>query len=179
MKNRNIGLLGGGLPQASLANRLAETGRWEVYTMFLEGPLLSPAVHTARDFRDVLWLCGTLILPCPVCREGLVLNAPLWQGPPVDAGQFLGLIGKGVLLLTGAVSPAFARAAAAKEVTFTPLPPPEREDGWPDLVMDHLGRARDKKVRPRPRGQSPNTPLAMSTDSLASRAYQSAPIFWA
>ena len=122
MKNHNIGLLGGGLPQASLANRLAETSRWEVYTMFLEGPLLSPAVHTARDFRDVLWLCGTLVLPCPVCREGLVLNAPLWQGPPVDAGQFLGLIGKGVLLLTGAVSPAFARAAAAKEVTFTPCP---------------------------------------------------------
>ena len=179
MKNHNIGLLGGGLEQAALANGLADTGRWEVYTMFLEGPLLSPKVRTARDFRDVLWLCGTLVLPHPVCREGLVLNAPLWQGPPADAGQFLGLIGKGVLLLTGAVSPAFARAAAAKEVTFTPLPPPEREDGWPDLVMDHLGRARDKKIRPRPRGQSPNTPLAMSTDSLASRAYQSAPIFWA
>ena len=128
-----------------------------------------------RDLSSPL----TLVLPHPVCREGLVLNAPLWQGPPADAGQFLGLIGKGVLLLTGAVSPAFARAAAAKEVTFTPLPPPEREDGWPDLVMDHLGRARDKKVRPRPRGQSPTTPLAMSTDSLASRAYQSAPIFWA
>ena len=48
MKNRNIGLLGGGLPQASLANRLAETGRWEVYTMFLEGPLLRSEEHTSE-----------------------------------------------------------------------------------------------------------------------------------
>ena len=148
--------------------------------MFLEGPLLSPKVQTARDFRDVLWLCGTLVLPSPVCREGLLLNAPLWSGPPVDAGQFLGLIGKGVLLLAGEMTPEFVRAAAAKEVAVTPLPPVEREEDWPELVTNYLERAGDKKVRPRPRDQgSPNTPLAMSTDSLASRAYQSAPIFWA
>lgn len=151
MKNQHIGLLGGGLSQAALANRLAETGLWEVHAMFLEGPLLSPKVDAARDFRDVLWLCGTLVLPDPVCREGLILDAPLWSGPPVDAGQFLGLIGKGVLLLAGTMTPAFARAAAAREVAVTPLPPVKREEDWPELVTACLDRAGDKRVRPRPK----------------------------
>ncbi len=101
MKNHNIGLLGGGMEQAALANRLAEDGGRQVYAMFLEGALLSPKVHTVRDFRDALWLCSVLVLPDPVCREGLLLNAPLWQEAPVDVGQFLGDIGKGVLLLAG------------------------------------------------------------------------------
>ena len=149
MKNRNIGLLGGGLPQASLANRLAETGRWEVYTMFLEGPLLSPAVHTARDFRDVLWLCGTLVLPCPVCREGLLLNAPLWQEAPVDVGQFLGDIGKGVLLLAGEMPPEFSKACAAKEVPITPLSSGTAPEDWPEMVTAYLDHVQEKRVRPR------------------------------
>lgn len=151
MKNRSVGLLGGGLEQAALANRLAADGRWEVYAMFLEGPLLSPEVHIARDFRDVLWLCGTLVLPHPVCREGLLLNAPLWSGPPVDAGQFLGLIGKGVLLLAGETTPAFSAAAASREVAVTPLPRTERGEDWVLAVTDYLDRARVKRVGPRPR----------------------------
>ncbi|MCI8653321.1 MAG: hypothetical protein HFF11_06490 [Angelakisella sp.] len=151
MKNHNIGLLGGGLEQAALANGLADTGRWEVYTMFLEGPLLSPKVRTARDFRDVLWLCGTLVLPHPVCREGLLLNAPLWQGPPVDAGQFLGSIGKGALLLAGEMTPAFSRAAAAKEVAVTPLPPIDRPEDWPQAVTKYLESTKVTRIRPRPR----------------------------
>lgn len=149
MSNRNIGLLGGGLPQAALANRLAEGGGWEVYAMFLEGPLLSPAVHTVRDFRDALWLCSVLVLPDPVCREGLWLNAPLWQGPPVDAGQFLGNIGKGALVLAGEMTPAFRSAAAAREVPVIPLPGTAREEDWPQAVTDCLGRVRDRRVRPR------------------------------
>ena len=60
MKNHNIGLLGGGMEQAALANRLAEDGGRQVYAMFLEGALLSPKVHTVRDFRDALWLCSVL-----------------------------------------------------------------------------------------------------------------------
>lgn len=149
MNNHNIGLLGGGLPQAALANRLAEGGGWEVYAMFLEGPLLSPAVHAVRDFRDALWLCSVLVLPDPVCREGLVLNAPLWQGPPVDAGQFLGSIGKGALVLAGEMTPAFRGAAAAREVPVVPLPGTAREEDWPETVTDYLAHARDRQVRPR------------------------------
>ena len=140
MKNHNIGLLGGGLEQAALANRLAASRRWEVYAMFLEGPLLAPEVHAARDFREVLWLCGTLVLPPVVCREGLLLETPLWSGPPVDAGQFLGLIGKGVLLLAGEQTPAFSRAAAAQEVAVTSLPPVSRPEDWPETVAAYLAR---------------------------------------
>ena len=88
MKNRNIGLLGGGEEQVALANRLAAETQWEVYAMFLESPRLSPQVHAAVDFRDVLWLCRVLVLPDPACREGELLNAPLWPGRPVEAGQF-------------------------------------------------------------------------------------------
>lgn len=154
MNNHNIGLLGGGLEQAALANHLEEDTGWEVYAIFLEGPLLSPRVHAARDFRDVLWLCGTLVLPDPVCQEGLWLNAPLWQGPPVDAGQFLGSIGKGVLLLAGEMTPEFSRAAAAKELAVTPLfpqncPGPVCGEDYRDAVLAALERASDRRVRPR------------------------------
>lgn len=152
MNNRNIGLLGGGLAQVSLANHLAEDPGREVCAMFLEGPLLSPKVQVAKDFRDVLWLCGTLILPDPVCREGLLLNAPLWQGPPVDAGQFLGSIGKGVLLLAGEMTPEFSKACAAKEVPVTPLFPagkPRTEEDYRAAVLSALEKASDRRVRPR------------------------------
>ena len=145
MKNHNIGLLGGGMEQAALANRLAEDGGRQVYAMFLEGALLSPKVHTVRDFRDALWLCSVLVLPDPVCREGLLLNAPLWQEAPVDVGQFLGDIGKGVLLLTGETNPAFRRAAASKEVAVTELP---RAAGWEEY-RDSVVAAVQRAASPR------------------------------
>lgn len=138
MKNRNIGLLGGGEEQVALANRLAAETRWEVYAMFLESPRLSPRVHAAVDFRDVLWLCRVLVLPDPACREGELLNAPLWPGRPVEAGQFLGSIGKGVLLLAGETTPALRRAAAAREVALTTLPPGRPGQDWAQRVLDYL-----------------------------------------
>lgn len=95
MKNHNIGLLGGGMEQAALANRLAEDGGRQVYAMFLEGALLSPKVHTVRDFRDALWLCSVLVLPDPVCREGLLLNAPLWQERRWTLASFWGILARG------------------------------------------------------------------------------------
>ena len=124
MKNPYIGFLGGGRPQVELANRLAEEG-FRVRAMFLKSPELSPQVHISEDFRDDLWLCGTLILPDPVCLRGLELNAPFWPAP-VDAGQFLGSIGKGVLLLAGEMTPEFRAAAAAREVAVTPFSAAQR-----------------------------------------------------
>lgn len=145
MKNRNIGLLGGGEEQLALAGRLAAETQWEVYAMFLESPRLSPRVHAAVDFRDVLWLCRVLVLPDPACREGELLNAPLWPGRPVEAGQFLGSIGKGVLLLTGETNPAFRRAAASKEVAVTELP---RAAGWEEY-RDSVVAAVQRAASPR------------------------------
>lgn len=138
MKNKNIGLLGGGKEQVRLANRLAAETDWTVYAMFLETPDLSPGVRVVRDFRDALWLCRVLVLPHPACLEGETLNAPLWPGRPVEAGQFLGSIGKGVLLLTGETTPALRRAAAAKEVALTPLPPAKCGEDWPQAVLGYL-----------------------------------------
>ena len=149
MKNHNIGLLGGGMEQAALANRLAEDGGRQVYAMFLEGALLSPKVHTVRDFRDALWLCSVLVLPDPVCREGLLLNAPLWQEAPVDVGQFLGDIGKGVLLLAGEMTPEYSKACAAKEVPITPLSSGTAPEDWPEMVTAYLDHVQEKRVRPR------------------------------
>ena len=123
MNNPYVGLLGGGEAQVSMANRLAEEPGRRVIAMFLRSPALSPAVEVPEDFRDGLWRCGVLILPDPVCRRGLELNAPFWPGT-VDAGQFLDRIGKGVLLLAGETTPEFRAAAAAREVALTPFPIP-------------------------------------------------------
>lgn len=151
MKTRTIGLIGGGEEQVQLANWLAENTPWEVYALLLESPDLSPRVRTAADFRDILWLCWTLVLPDPVCREGTVLNTPLWPGRPVEAEQLLDGIGRGVLLLAGETTPEFRRAAAARELPVTPLPGgggwEERRDG----LLSALDKAADRRVRPRPR----------------------------
>lgn len=149
MKVQTIGFLGGGEEQLRLANWLAENTPWEVYAMFLESPDLSPKVHTAPDFRDILWLCWALALPDPACREGAELNTPLWSGRPVDAGQFLGSIGKGVLLLAGETTPEFRRAAAAREVAVTPLPGGSCWEDRRDNLLTALERASARQVRPR------------------------------
>jgi len=149
MKSRTIGFLGGGEEQVKLANWLAENTPWEVYAMFLESPELSPKVDTAPDFRDVLWLCWTLVLPDPVCREGRTLNAPLWPGRPVDVGQFLGGIGKGVLLLAGETTPEFDRAAAAREVAVTHLPGGVGWEDRRDSLLAVLEQRSARRVQPR------------------------------
>lgn len=149
MKTQTIGLLGGGKEQLYLANWLAENTPWEVYAMFLESPDLSLRVRTTADFRDILWLCWALVLPDPVCREGTVLNAPLWSGRPVEAEQFLEVIGRGVLILAGEATPEFHRAAAARELPVTSLPAgsgwEERRDG----LLKALDRAAHRRVTPR------------------------------
>lgn len=149
MKTRTIGLVGGGEEQVRLANWLAENTDWEVYAIFLESRSLSPKVHTAPDFRDVLWLCWVLVLPDPVCREGTVLNAPLWPGRPVEAEQFLEVMGRGVLLLSGETTLAFRRAAAARELPVTYL---SGRGGWEerrDSLLTALDKAACRRVRPR------------------------------
>lgn len=149
MKARTIGLVGGGEEQVRLANWLAENTSWEVYAMFLKSPGLSPKVHTTPDFRDVLWLCWALVLPDPVCREGTVLNAPLWPGRPVEAEQFLEVMGRGVLLLAGETTPEFRRAAAARELPVTCL---SGSGGWEarrDGLLTALDKAACRRVRPR------------------------------
>lgn len=153
MKGQTIAFLGGGPEQIRLANWMAESTPWEVHAIFLESPELSPKVHIARDFRDVLWLCWVLVLPDPVCREGDVLNAPLWPGRPVEAGQFLGSIGKGVLVLAGEESEDFSRAAAAKEVAVTPLPGRSWKNRR-DRLLEILEKRKERKVEPRPVSES-------------------------
>lgn len=149
MKTKTIGLLGGGKEQLYLANWLAENTPWEVYVMFLESHELSPEVRTAADFRDVLWLCWTLVLPDPVCREGIVLNSPLWPGRPVEAEQFLDVVGRGVLLLAGETTPEFRHAAAARELPVVHLPGGNGWEGRRDGLLKALGQAADRRVRPR------------------------------
>lgn len=151
MKTRTIGLLGGGKEQLYLANWLAENTPWEVYVMFLESHQLSPEVRTAADHRDILWLCWTLVLPDPVCREGTVLNTPLWPGRPVEAGPLLDGIGRGVLLLAGETTPEFRRAAAARELPVTYLPGGDSWEQRRDGLLSALDKAADRRVRPRPR----------------------------
>lgn len=149
MKTKTIGLLGGGREQVYLANWLAENTSWRVYAMFLESREVSPKVRTARDFRDVLWLCWALVLPDPVCRKGTILNAPLWPWRPVEAEQFLEVIGKGVLLLAGETTPEFRRAAAARELPLTPLPVGSGWEQRRDNLLKALEWAGDRQVRPR------------------------------
>lgn len=141
MNNRCIGFLGGGRDQWELARWFARSTDWEVYPIFLTGPEEDPALPVIADFRDVLWLCSVLVLPDPACREGTILNAPLWSGRAVEAGQFLGQIGKGVLLLAGETTPAFRRAAAAREVAVTRLPP---AGSWEER-RDHLLAAMERR----------------------------------
>ena len=145
MNNRNIGFLGGGPDQLRLAWWFGEQTEWTAYAMLLQGPEISPRVQVVEDFRDALWLCSVLVLPDPACREGELLNAPLWPGRPVEAGQFLGSIGKGVLLLTGETNPAFRRAAASKEVAVTELP---RAAGWEEY-RDSVVAAVQRAASPR------------------------------
>lgn len=144
MNNRCIGFLGGGGEQWELARWFARAAGWEVYPIFLAGPEADPALREVSDFRDVLWLCSVLVLPDPVCREGLILNAPLWPGGEVDAGQFLGFIGKGVLLLAGEMTPAFRRAAAAREVAVTRLPRGESPEERHRTLLEAVSRARGR-----------------------------------
>lgn len=149
MKTQTIGLLGGGEEQLHLANWLAENTSWEVYAMFLESPDLSPRVRTAPDFRDILWLCWVLVLPDPVCRNGTVLESPLWPGRPPESEQFLDCVGRGVLLFAGETTPEFRRAAAARELPVTHLP---GRSGWErrrDALLDALDRSAHRRVMPR------------------------------
>ena len=148
MRNDYIGFLGGGSFQERLANSLAETGKFHVCVMFLQSPELSSQVLAPEDFRDVLWLCGTLILPDPVCSRGLELNAPLWP-VPVDAGQFLGSIGKGVLLLGGEMTPEFRAAAAARELAVTRLSAAGDWEEYRREVLQARSRAGTMTKRPR------------------------------
>lgn len=149
MKTQTIGLLGGGKEQLCLANWLAENTPWEVYAMFLESRDLSPRVRNPADFRDVLWLCWALVLPDPACREGTVLNAPLWPGRPVEAEQFLDIIGKGVLLFAGETTPDLRRAAAARELPVTDLSGGDSWEERRDRLLSALDKAADRRVRPR------------------------------
>lgn len=149
MKTQTIGIIGGGAEQIHLANWLAENTDREVYAIFLESRELSPKVHTAADFRDVLWLCWTLVLPDPVCREGTVLSAPLWPGRPVEVGPILDGIGRGVLLLAGETTPEFRRAAAARELPVTPLPGGGGWEARRDSLLTALEKASNRRVRPR------------------------------
>ena len=145
MNNRNIGFLGGGPDQLRLAGWFGEQTEWTAYAMLLQGPEISPRVQVVEDFRDALWLCSVLVLPDPVCRQGEILFTPLWPGRDVEAGQFLGSIGKGVLLLTGETNPAFRRAAASKEVAVTELP---RAAGWEEY-RDSVVAAVQRAASPR------------------------------
>ena len=121
MKNPNIGILGGDARYIHLANALAQDG-YQVHCMFLEAPGLSEAVHRVEDFRDALPFCAALLLPIPVCREGLQLNAPFWpEDRNRDIGQFLEDIGKTTLVLGGAPSPAVREAFAQRELRFVDL----------------------------------------------------------
>lgn len=138
MNNRNIGFLGGGPDQLRLAGWFGEQTEWTAYAMLLQGPEISPRVQVVEDFRDALWLCSVLVLPDPVCRQGEILFTPLWPGREVEAGQFLGSIGKGVLLLAGETTPALRRAAAAREVALTTLPPGRPGQDWAQRVLDYL-----------------------------------------
>ncbi len=126
MNNPNIGVLGGDARYIHLANALSRDG-YEVHCMFLDSPRLARGVHRAEDFRDALPFCAALLLPTPVCGQGLELNAPYWpQDRNRDIGQFLGDIGKTALVLGGAFSPAVKAAFAAKELRFIDLM--ERDD---------------------------------------------------
>lgn len=121
MKNKIIGILGGDARYGYLGSALAAEG-FEVWAMLLDPPDMDPTVHRAEDFRDALPFCGALILPTPVCKDGLMLNAPFWpRERGREIGQFLEEIGKSTIVLGGGFSPELRGIFGSKELRFTDL----------------------------------------------------------
>lgn len=126
MKSSEIGILGGDARSIHLANALAAAG-YRVHAMFLDSPKLTAAVGRTSDFRDALPFCSALVLPTPVARPGLMLNAPYWPADRSrDMGQFLEDVGKTALVLGGGFSPEVKKAFARRELRFIDLM--ERDD---------------------------------------------------
>lgn len=121
MKNPYIALVGGDLRYVYLAERLSGLG-FQVCCFFLKHPSLQNHIHqNFDDFRDGLPFCATVLLPIPVCRSGLTLNAPLYEGEKPELPLLLSAVGKGAVVLGGAPSAAVRQTLADKELPFTDL----------------------------------------------------------
>lgn len=113
-----IGLLGGDRRQASLAARLSERGyECAVWGLDAVGEALGGAVR-CLGWQDTLRGVSAVILPLPLSRDGVTLNAPLSGAEPLRLSYLLDALSPDTLLLGGHANPDFAGEVSRRGIPF-------------------------------------------------------------
>lgn len=113
-----IGLLGGDRRQATLAARLSERGyECAVWGLDTVREALGGAVR-CLGWRDALRGVSAVILPLPLTRDGVTLNAPLSGADPLRLTHLLDALPPDILLFGGRADPEFAGEVARRGIPF-------------------------------------------------------------
>lgn len=114
-----IGILGGDLRSVYLANALARS--FEVHVFYLEGRYpFDPRVALEGGDQSLLARCPAVVLPVPVCKRGLWLNAPLWKGE-VPLSECLEGLPAGTRVFGGGITGVIRTMAAKGKLELTEL----------------------------------------------------------
>lgn len=107
-----IGILGGDMRQTALARRLSEIG-FETATWGLSRDVDIGQAVRCSDWHDAVRQCKAVILPLPVSKDGVRINAPFAAGEELRMSHLIHAISADTLLIGGKFD--FGIKEAAKE----------------------------------------------------------------
>lgn len=114
-----IAIIGGDRRYLYLSETIANMG-YETYHLFVPHNEVKTALVKTGSILEALGNCAGVILPMPVSRDGIRLNAPLWA-EDITMADFFQYIPHQAKVLGGLVTPFVAAAASAAGLTVIDL----------------------------------------------------------
>ena len=114
--NIKIGILGGDLRQSVLAVRLSEIGFEVAVWGCGRNSDLGKAVRCS-DMECAIRGADAIVLPLPVSRDGVTLNAPLYRGDAPRLSEILELAEADTVLLGGKIDRALTEKATKRQLS--------------------------------------------------------------
>lgn len=114
-----IAIVGGDRRYLYLSGTLAGMG-YEVYHLFVPAADAQSVQAKTGNYKELLPLCGGVILPMPVSRDGIRLNTPLWMEDVFMTDCFK-YIARSTPVVGGLVTPYVAAAGNSCGVTIVDL----------------------------------------------------------
>ncbi len=116
-EHRKIGVLGGDARTLFLVRTLADS-RYECALWGHDENGIPKDAVRVRDIRDAAANSAAVILPLPVSRDSLTLNAPCHGGEAVKLSDVVGMIGRDCLVVGGGAAPALKDEFEKKGVRY-------------------------------------------------------------
>ncbi len=117
-ENIKIGVLGGDLRQAWLCSMISKMGfETAVWGLRSAADKMGGAVKCAKA-EDCVRSSDAVILPLPISRDGVHLNAPLCNNSSLEISRLLDMIGKQTLLVGGNADESFVREVRRRNIRF-------------------------------------------------------------